>query len=127
MAKKQETQTQEIYPKGAHFGVIQLPVDLLPAPSAQRIVQWVNRDGILEVYVTASAYVRAELLEHLHRLIRIGYQESIRKGADTFHPIKSKIHWCRFTEAFCRSGHGPRVNPETGELEETEIDQTEVD
>lgn len=114
-------QDQEIYPNGAHFGVIQLPIDLLPKPSAQRIIQWVNRNGKLDVYVSENAFIRAELLEHLHRMIRIGYQESVQKGGGSLHPIKTRLHWCRFTEQFCKTGKGPRVNPETG-LSEEEIE-----
>lgn len=111
---------QAIYPNGAHFGIIQLPGDLLPKPAAQRIVQWVNREGKLNVYVSENAYQRTELITWYDKLMRLSYQHSISKGAIALSPTKARIHWCRFTEDFCKTRSGERVNPETDQVETEE-------
>lgn len=106
-----------IYPNGAHFGIIQLPGDILPKPSAQRIVQWVNRAGQMSVYISENAYVRNECITWFDRLMRISYQHSISKGSMALTPQKARIHWCRFTEEFCKKRKGERINPETDKPE----------
>lgn len=109
--------TPDIVPNGAYFGLIQMPQDLLPAPAAQRIVQWVNRDGKLSVYVSENAYQRIEAITWLDKLIRLSHQGSLAKGAAALFPIKGRIHWLRFTKDFCNTTKGKRVSPET-DLEE---------
>lgn len=116
--KEQNLAGPDIVPNGAHFGMIQMPQDLLPAPSAQRIVQWVNRDGKLSVYVSENAYHRIEALQWLYKLERIAYDQSIAKGGFVLSPVKSRIHWLRFTEDFTKTMKGVRVNPETDQLED---------
>lgn len=103
----------EIVPNGAHFGIVQFPQDLKPPPSAQRIVQWVNRNGTLSVYISENAYHRHEAFAWMDKLFRDSYRESIAKGATALTPIKGRIHWCRFTEEFCIKLKGERINPET--------------
>lgn len=106
-----------IFPNGAHFGIIQLEIDLYPKPVAQRIVQWVNRNGPLQCYVTENAYQRTELITWFDKLMRLSYQQSISKGSGFLTPIKGRIHWCRFTENFAKGKKGERINPETDEPE----------
>lgn len=120
MAKKKDPESTEIFAKGPHFSIIQLPQDLLPKPPAQRIIQLVNKDGKLTTYVSENAYHRAELITWFDRLIRLAYQFSISKGAAHLFAIKGRIHWCKFTEDFCRTLKGPRINPET-DLPEPEV------
>jgi hypothetical protein len=109
-----------VFPPGAHFGVIQLPIDLLPKPSAQRIVQFIHdaQEGRLRCYITENAYHRAELITHFDKLLRRGYETSISKGAISLNPLKTKLHWCEFTEEFCKTGKGPRIDPETNAPEQ---------
>lgn len=116
-AESPQNDPEMIFPNGAHFGVIQLPADLLPKPAAQRIVQWVNRDGALNVYVSENAYQRTELITWYDKLMRQSYQNSISKGCAFLSPTKGRIHWCRFSEEFCKTRRGERVNPETNEKE----------
>lgn len=110
-------EAQAIFPNGAHFGIIQLPGDLLPKPAAQRIVQWVNRDGQLRVYISENAYQRTELITWYDKLMRLSYQHSISKGGAALAPVRGRIHWCRFTEDFCKKRRGARVDPETDQPE----------
>lgn len=107
-----------VYPNGAHFGIVQLPGDLLPKPSAQRIVQWVNRNGKVDVYISENAYVRNECITWFDKLLRLSYQHSISRGSLALSPQKARLHWCRFTEDFCKKRRGERVNPETDKPEE---------
>ncbi len=119
-AKEEKTalsSTDQIFPNGAHFGIVQLPGDLIPKPSAQRIVQWVNRGGQLSCYITENAYVRSELITWYDKLMRLNYQLSIAKGGACLSAIKGKIHWCRFTEEFLRTQKGERIDPETDQPE----------
>lgn len=111
---------QQIFPNGAHLGVVQLPIDIAPRPSAQRLVQWVNRNGELECYISENAYAKNELFYWWDRLFRMTYQTSIAKGSVALGPIKARIHWCLFTEDFCKTGRGERMNPETGFPEDEE-------
>lgn len=97
---------------------MQLPQDVLPKPSAQRIVQWVNRDGKLQVYITEGAYERGEVQEWFYRLMKEGYAQSFPHGGMVLRPTKLRIHWCRFTEDFLKTRKGERVNPETDQPEE---------
>lgn len=130
MAKKKKTEDVEqkapindpegIFPNGTHLGIVQLPRDLMPKPSAQRIVQWVNRMGELRAYVTESAYHRTELITWYDKLMRLSYQNSISRGSYALTPVKGRIHWCRFTEKFTKTGKGERINPETDLPEEPE-------
>ena len=115
--KEQINEIQDIFPNGSHFGVVQLPRDYLPKPSAQRIVQWVNLNGKLRVYITENAYVRTELITWYDKLMRMSYQNSISKNELALRPTKGRIHWVRFTEEFLKSGKGERINPETDEPE----------
>ncbi len=120
MAKKKE-ESNDIFPNGAHFGVIQLPRDLDPKPAAQRIVQWVNNNGKLNCYISENAYHRVELKALLWKLMfDDGYATSIARGAATLLAIKGRIHWHRFTAEFCQSvenNPANRINPETDEPE----------
>lgn len=118
--KKAEAEVQQpandpeaLFPNGAMFGIIQLPIDLLPKPAAQRIVQLVNRNGELRVYMSENAYQRTELITWYDRLMRLSYQNSITKGGASLAPTKARIHWIRFTEEHCKKGRGERINPET--------------
>lgn len=118
--KKSEAKVEEpvndpetLIANGALFGIIQLPIDLLPKPAAQRIVQQVNRNGELRVYMSENAYQRTELITWYDRLMRLSYQNSITKGGATLAPTKARIHWIRFSEENCKKGRGERINPET--------------
>jgi len=111
-----------IFANGACFGVIQLEIDLMPKPSAQRIVQLVNYNGRLVQYVSENAYHRSELIDIFDKLYRASYQQSISKGAVALLPIKGRLHWKLFTVDFCKTGKGDRVNPETGETENEGLD-----
>jgi hypothetical protein len=119
MARPKKTdnpeQEMEIAPNGAHFGVIQLPRDLIPHPAAQRIVQWVNRNGELKAYVSESAYHRSELKSWFDKLFRESYSASISKGAAALLPVKSRIHWRRFHPDFLSGSviEGERIDPTT--------------
>lgn len=114
------SEIDEIAPNGAHFGVVQLPRDLKPAPAAQRIVQWVNWDGVLKAYVTESAYHRTELKSFFDLLFRKAYTAGISKGAASLLPVKGRIHWHRFEPDFLSGTNTDteRVNPETDGPEE---------
>lgn len=85
----------------------------MPKPSAQRIVQWVNREGSLSCYVTENAFHRSELITWYDKLMRLSYQQSISHDYVALKPIKGRIHWCRFTEEFFKKRRGERINPET--------------
>jgi hypothetical protein len=115
--KKTEVKFEGLYPQGVHFGIIQLERDLLPKPAAQRIVQWVNRNGELKCYVSENAYHRAELIDIFDKLYRLSYQQSISKGSPCLYPVKGRIHWTFFTESFCKGGDSARINPETDAAE----------
>lgn len=111
-----------LFPNGVHYGIVQLPRDLLPRPSAQRIVQWVNRDGVLKCYISEGAYVREEALRHLDKLIRMSYAQSIAHGSPCLYPVRTRIHWREFTEGFVLGNADAmneklRINPETDEEE----------
>lgn len=118
VAEQTQNNPDEVFPNGAHFGMIQLPQDLNPKPSAQRIIQWANRGGALKVYVSENAYQRAECITWFDRLVRLSYQHSISKGQMTLCPIKGRIHWLRFSADFCQTRKGERINPETDAPEE---------
>ena len=92
--------TQEIFPNGAHFGVVQLPIDLMPKPAAQRIVQWVNRDGKLEVYITENAYHRNEMITWYDKLMRLSYQHSISKGSSALFPVRAAFTGVSLRKSF---------------------------
>lgn len=117
-AAKAVNDPDAIFPEGAHFGIIQLPGDLMPKPAAQRLIQWVNRHGQLSVYISENAYQRTELITWFDRLMRLSYQHSISKGGASLAPTKGRIHWARFDEKFCRTRKGERIDPET-DLPET--------
>lgn len=113
----------EIFPNGLHFGIIQLARDLNPQPAAQRIVQWVNRDGALKAYVSENAYHRTELFTILDKLSRMAYDASIRRGGAYLMPVRTRIHWHEFKEDFLKGEPEAlkpehRVNPETDKPEE---------
>lgn len=97
---------------------MQLAIDTKDRPSAQRIIQWVNKGGELSAYISENAYFRAECLETLYSLIRQSYDQSIPKGSSALIPYKGRFHWCEFTEEFAKTGKGERVLPESGEPEE---------
>lgn len=104
---------------GASFKLVQLAFDLLPKPSAQRIIQSVNTDGVLVDYVSENAYHRAEAFEIMFKLMRDSYAKSIAKGSVTMFPIKGKQHWHVLTESFCQDGtRSERMNPESGKQED---------
>jgi len=117
--RPEETQTTTetaqpdfIAPGGAHFTIIQLPIDLQPKPSAQRIVMLVNAQGQLKSYVTENAYIRVECFEVFEKLVRQAYAGSVARGGTSLYPQPTRLHWCHFTEEFCLTGKGPRVSPE---------------
>src|SRR4051812_29868467 len=125
MAKKKtdEETPKEMTPNGLHFGIVQLPRDLLPPPAAQRIVQWVNRDGVLKAYISENAYHRTELFTILDKLTRLTYDNSIRRGGAFLMPVRTRIHWHTFNLEFLTGDDEAlkpehRVNPETDEPED---------
>lgn len=108
---------QTLAPKGAFYSIIQLPIDLQPKPSAQRILLMLNMGDEITTYVSENAYIRVELFELYNGLQRQAYNESIMRGAPALIPQPTKIHWCRFTEDFAKTGAGPRVEPHKDFLE----------
>lgn len=118
MAKKKENNPEAIFPNGVHWGVIQLERDLTPHPAAQRLIQWVNKNGVLKVYVSESAYHRTEIKMWFDKFFRDSYSSSISKGGVALGPVKGRIHWLEFNEEFVLTGKGLRMNPETDEPEE---------
>lgn len=94
--------------------------DLSPAPAAQRIVQIVNDNGQMAVYITESAYHRSELKSIFDFLFRKSYTAGISKGAVGLMPVKGQIHWHKFEPDFLsgKNTKTPRLNPETGKPEE---------
>lgn len=122
--KKEEAEKpaegEQIFPNGTHFGIIQLERDLSPKPAAQRIVQFVNRDGKLQAYVSENAYQRSECIDIFDKLYRYAYQQSISKGSVALLPVKGRLHWHRFTAEFCIGKPSERVSPETDKAEEPE-------
>jgi hypothetical protein len=111
---------EAILPNGCHFGVVQLMRDLSPHPAAQRIVQWVNRNGEIKAYISESAYHRTELKSWFDKLFRDSYSASISKGGAALSPVKSRLHWIRFEPGFLTGqvAKPERVNPETDGPEE---------
>ena len=119
MAKKKDEGS--IFPNGVHFGIVQLERDILPSPPAQRIVQWVNRNGKLKAYISANAYMKSELFPLFDKLVRMSYAGSISHGSVALIPVRTRINWFEFTEDFLKGGDGYRINPETDEEEVTPI------
>jgi hypothetical protein len=118
MAKK--TNTERVWPQGSHFGIVQLERDLYPKPTAQRIIQWVNRNGEITAYISENAYHRAELMEIFYKLQRMSYDRSITKGSVALNPVKGRYHWHYFSKEFALGeGVTPegRVDPETDKAE----------
>lgn len=121
-SKKEETEKLDVkgpvFANGAYFQVIQLERDLFPKPTARRIIQLVNRDGVFECYISENAYVRAECKEILQSIMRLSESNSLDRGAPYMHPVKGRYHWRKFTVEFALDQNsGERVNPETGEPE----------
>jgi hypothetical protein len=109
----------DIAPNGMYMGVVQLPRDLSPRISTQRIVQWVNRNGQLKAYITESAYHRTECKMWFDKLFRESWSQSLTRGAASLLPVKSKIHWVRFEPSFLKGeNQSPeRIDPMTDEVE----------
>lgn len=120
MANKKKDEGS-IFPNGVHFGIVQLERDILPSPPAQRIVQWVNRNGKLKAYISANAFMKSELFTHFDKLVRMAYNNSIVHGTIALVPVRTRLNWFEFTEEFLKGGEGTRVNPETDEEEETPV------
>lgn len=127
MAKKTEKadkvlEQQAVFPTGVHFGAVQLPIDLQPKPSAQRIVQFFHTaDQGLRCYISENAFIRSELFMIMDRMFKESYRKSIAKGSVALLPVKMRLHWCEFTEEFCATGKGLRIDPETGKPEDESL------
>jgi len=109
-----------IAPNGAFFGVMTLPMDAVGTPKTHRIVQMVIDGGQYRTYISENAYMRSELKDKFYAVERAAFEFFARFNAPILNPIKTRIHWCEFTEEFLKTGKGPRVNPENGEAEKEE-------
>ncbi len=116
---------EQVFPNGVHFGILQLPRDLMPAPAAQRIVQWVNRDGVLKAYISENAYQKTELFTILDKLTRMAFANSIARGGAHLMPVRTRIHWHEMTVPFLKGETDAlkaenRINPESDTPEAAE-------
>ncbi len=112
-------QSGPIVPFGSFWRFVQLTIDLLPKPTAARILQFVYYpSGKTLVLVSENAFHRSELIEKGFALMRTSFDSGNTNEFMGMPPHKGKIHWCEFTEEFCKTGKGPRIDPETGEATE---------
>lgn len=102
-------------PATAFFSFIQMPVDQGPPIPTQRILQEVIKDGEAKIYVSESAYFRAELMEIFANILTESYDRSIMKRQSCLRPVKGAIFWCRFTEDTAEGKRQVRVDPESFE------------